>query len=171
MSAGKDYVPSHPGIFEVEFRPGYYCSRLLARKDFEAGEVMVYLTGFTRSPKGYDTLQCGPDPEDHVSQPSDLTYVNHSCDPNTAFNLYCPDRGKWHMYALKRISVGDPVTIFYPSNEWSLDRPFDCTCGAPSCLQGIEGAVVLSEEEVLARGAISPWITDAIRQRDIAKSQ
>jgi hypothetical protein len=28
-------------------------------------------------------------------------------DPNAAFNLYCPDHVKWHMYALKRISVGD----------------------------------------------------------------
>lgn len=65
------------------------------------------------------------------------------------------------MYALKRISVGDPgqqllsvhhagqapifdnwsnvfmtslVTFFYPSTEWSVEQPFDCTfdctCGA-----------------------------------------
>jgi len=26
------YVPSHPGLFEVDFREGYYCSALIARK-------------------------------------------------------------------------------------------------------------------------------------------
>jgi hypothetical protein len=32
MSAGKVYVSSHPDLFEVVFRPGAYCSALIARK-------------------------------------------------------------------------------------------------------------------------------------------
>jgi len=35
---------------------------------------MVYLTDLTRRAKSYATLQCGPGPDDHVSQPSDLAY-------------------------------------------------------------------------------------------------
>jgi hypothetical protein len=67
-----------------------------------------------------------------------------------------------------------------------MDQPFDCTCGASvrhhssgithslprgpkSCLRRIQGAAVLSETELLARGAVSPWISDAIRQRDTAE--
>ncbi|KAN0121216.1 hypothetical protein V8E52_003804 [Russula decolorans] len=165
MSAMEAYVPSHPGLFEVDFKEGYY-SALIARKDFDAGEVMVYLTGITKRPKSYATVQCGPRSDDHVLLNSDLSYVNHSCDPNVAFDLSGPDQAKWHMYALKRITAGEPVTFFYPSTEWAMDRPFICICGASSCLRRIEGAVVLSEEELLARGAVSPWILDAIRQRD-----
>jgi hypothetical protein len=31
MSAAEAYVPSHPGLFEVDFKEGY-CSALIARK-------------------------------------------------------------------------------------------------------------------------------------------
>jgi SET domain len=34
--------------------------------------------------------------------------VNHSCDPNTAFDLSSPDQAEWHMRALKRIAAGEP---------------------------------------------------------------
>jgi len=59
------------------------------------------------------------------------------------------------------------VTFFYPSNEWLMVQPFGCMCGAPSCLRRIEGAAILSREELLARGAVNPWISDAIQQRDV----
>jgi hypothetical protein len=32
MSAMEAHVPSHPGLFEVDFKEGYYCSALIARK-------------------------------------------------------------------------------------------------------------------------------------------
>jgi hypothetical protein len=87
-----------------------------------------------------------------------ITTVNHSCDPNAAFNLSGPDQAKWHVRALKRITAGEPgkqqllnlisafslhggadppfdatsslVTCFYPNTEWVMDRPFICICGA-----------------------------------------
>ncbi|KAH9993726.1 hypothetical protein BJV74DRAFT_877772 [Russula compacta] len=169
MSAKEDYVPSHPGLFEVDFRPGDFCSMLITRKDFEAGEVMTHLTCMTKGPRSYATVQCGPGPGDNVSVKSDLTYVNHSCDPNAAFDLSSLDQADWHLSALKRIAAGEPVTYFYPSTEWLMVQPFDCTCGSKSCLRRIEGAAALSTEELLARGTISPWVSDAIRQRDLAE--
>jgi len=169
MPATEAYVPSHPGLFEVDFREGYYCSALIARKDFEAGEIMVYLTGLTKGPKSYATMQCGPRSGDHVLLNSDLSYVNHSCDPNAAFNLSGSDQSKWHVRALRRIAAGEPVTCFYPNTEWVMDRPFVCDCGAPSCLRRIEGAAILLKEDLLARGNISPWILDAIRQRELSQ--
>jgi hypothetical protein len=173
MSAKDVYVPSHPGLFEVDFRDGEYCSALIACKvrppphnppvplappgapqnlflslsqDFDAGQVMVHLTDLTKGPKSYATLQCGPGPDDHVLVNSDLSYgvcpgrgapnainnnavvgflcsfpvvffsfwgvaritVNHSCEPNAAFDVSGPDQAKWHMRALKRIATGEP---------------------------------------------------------------
>ncbi|KAF8269862.1 hypothetical protein EI94DRAFT_1724466 [Lactarius quietus] len=170
MSERESYIPSHPSLFQVDFKPGNYCSGLIACKGFEAGEVMTYLTGLTKSPRTYATMQCGPGPDDHLSLNSDLLYVNHSCDPNTAFELSSPDQSKWHIYALKQIAIGETLTFFYPSTEWLMDQPFDCTCGAPLCLRRIEGAAILPREDLLARGGISPWISDAIQQRDNASS-
>jgi len=132
---------------------------------------MVHLKDLTVVPKSYATLQCGPGPGDNLLVPGDLVYINHSCDPNVALDLRSPDRAKWHIAALKRIAVGDPVTFFYPSTEWLMDQPFDCTCGALSCLRRIEGAAVLSKEELFTRGTINPWISDAIRERDFAEPQ
>lgn len=169
-SERESYVPSHPGLFQVDFKPGDYCSALIACKGFESGEVITHLTGLTKSPRSYATVQCGHGPDDHLSLNSDLRYVNHSCDPNTAFDLSSPDQSEWQIYALKRIAIGEPLTYFYPSTEWLMDQPFECTCGAPSCLRRIEGAATLPGEELLARSAVNPWISDAIRQRDIASS-
>ncbi|KAH9967295.1 hypothetical protein BC827DRAFT_1123342 [Russula dissimulans] len=167
MSAADKKVdgPSHPGLFQVDIREGEYLSVLIACKDFEVGEVLTDLTGLTKAPKSYATIQCGPGPEDHCSLNSDLDYVNHSCDPNVAFDLM-----KGHVYAIKRIEAGDVVTFFYPSTEWLMDQPFDCQCGAQSCIRRVEGAAVLSKEKLFTRGAVSPWISDAIRQRDLART-
>jgi hypothetical protein len=38
---------------------------------------MVYLTGITKVPKSYVTLQCGPRSDDHVLLNSDLSYGVH----------------------------------------------------------------------------------------------
>jgi hypothetical protein len=34
--------------------------------------------------------------------------VNHSCEPNAAFDVSGPDQAKWHMRTLKRIATGEP---------------------------------------------------------------
>ena len=46
-------------------------------QDFEAGEVMAYLTGITKGPKSYNTMQCGPRSDDHFFLNSDLSYGVH----------------------------------------------------------------------------------------------
>jgi len=80
-----------------------------------------------------------------------LFIVNHSCEPNVAFDLSSPDPSKWHIRALECIEVGTPgeqtvvptsqlepypyfsVTFFYPSTEWDMDQAFNCECGATVC--------------------------------------
>lgn len=62
--------------------------------------------------------------------------VNHSCNPNVAFDLsstYSPDSDEGSTWCLKSLSrpikAGEPLTFFYPSTEWDMDRGFDCACG------------------------------------------
>lgn len=78
--------------------------------------------------------------------------VNHSCEPNVAFDLSSEDQNEWHVRALKTIREGETrkclyaipatkytdhlstyaqVTFFYPSTEWDMAQPFDCICGTP----------------------------------------
>ncbi|KZV72242.1 SET domain-containing protein [Peniophora sp. CONT] len=160
------YVPSHPGIVEVKFGDGELDSGLVALKDFEPDTVIASVYGTTIGPKAYTSVQCGRGENDHIELNSDLVYVNHSCDPNVAFDLSSPDREQWHLRALKSINARQQLTFFYPSTEWAMDQPFDCRCGASNCLGTIRGAQSLSREELLARGYVSPWILHAVQKRD-----
>ena len=54
--------------------------------------------------------------------------VNHSCDPNVAFDVSSGDKSNWRLKALKNISKGESLEFFYPSTEWSMTQPFDCLC-------------------------------------------
>jgi hypothetical protein len=163
----ESYVPSHPG-FVVEFVPGEYRSALKTLKSLEPGDLIAQLENLAKAEKAYTSVQCGPGPNDHVELNSDLVYINHSCEPNVAFDLSSPDSSKWHIKALKRLEAGTYVTFFYPSTEWDMDQAFDCTCRAPNCLGRIQGAKYLSKAELISREFINPWILNLVDQRDSA---
>jgi len=159
------YRPSHPQLFEVQFNPGEYSSFLRALKSYEPGDYMVPFKGLTKAPKAYTSVQCSP--SEHVELNSDLVYINHSCEPNVAFDLSSSkDPAQWHVRALKRIEAGDPLTFFYPSTEWDMDQPFDCQCGTKSCLRFIAGAAQLSMDQLEDRGFVNTWIKDLVVERD-----
>ncbi|KAI0313540.1 hypothetical protein OF83DRAFT_1140952 [Amylostereum chailletii] len=165
-SAEEGYVPSHPDLFIVNFKPGGFLSSLVAQKSFVSGEVIARLEGLTAGPKAYTSVQYGPGPNDHVELNSDLVYVNHSCEPNVAFDMSSSDRSEWNVRALKPVDEGDALTFFYPSTEWSMEQTFDCFCSAPTCLKRVGGAASLSREDLLAREYVSPWILASIAKRD-----
>lgn len=102
------------GILYVDFIP--------KQQAFNAGDVLAELKGLTSGTKAYTSVQCGRD--QHFELNSDLVYsessftpehpqpltpsVNHSCEPNVAFDMSSPDPKKWHLRALKQIKAGDP---------------------------------------------------------------
>jgi hypothetical protein len=129
---------------------------------------MAYLEGTTKGPRTYSSVQCGKDADDNIELHSDLVYstadksnsetlgytnlslVNHSCEPNAAFDLSSSNKSEWHLRALKDIHPGDygnhislrgsdlfsfydrsTVTFFYPSTEWDMAQPFKCKCDEP----------------------------------------
>ncbi|NEQ88183.1 MAG: SET domain-containing protein, partial [Moorea sp. SIO2I5] len=70
--------------------------------------------------------------------PEFLQYLNHSCAPNVFFAV--SDRV---LRAMTKIKIGEELTFFYPSTEWSMDRGFDCICQSKDCLGTIRGAAYL----------------------------
>lgn len=85
----------------------------------------------------YLSVQVGECEHIHLS-PEFLQYINHSCEPNTFFDV-----NKKVVIALRDISENEDITFFYPSTEWSMVRPFECFCSTPSCLGTIQGAFFL----------------------------
>jgi hypothetical protein len=70
--------------------------------------------------------------------PEFLQYINHSCHPNVFF-----DTKNMVVTALRKIAIGEELTFFYPSTEWSMDRGFNCICQSEDCLGYIQGAAHL----------------------------
>lgn len=88
----------------------------------------------------YLSVQVGEDEHIHLL-PEFLQYINHSCEPNTFFDI-----NEKAVIAIRDISENEDITFFYPSTEWSMVRPFECFCGAPSCLGTIQGALFLDKD-------------------------
>ncbi|KAF9462945.1 hypothetical protein BDZ94DRAFT_1260220 [Collybia nuda] len=162
------YIPSHPD-FIVVFSTGNFSSSLKALRTFNVGEKLALLEGITKAPKAYTTVQCGPGPHDHFELNSDLVYVNHSCNPNIAFDLSSPDPSEWHIRALKRIIKGTSLTFFYPSTEWDMDQAFVCECRSSHCLGIIKGAKYLTKTELCTQQWINSWIWRLSAEKESSK--
>ncbi len=89
-----------------------------------------------------------------ILDPEYLQYINHSCAPNVFF-----DTQKMEIQVLKSIEAGEQITFFYPSNEWNMTEPFDCSCGSENCLQQIQGAAYLNYNQ-LAKYQLSAYIVN-----------
>ncbi|KAF6753054.1 hypothetical protein DFP72DRAFT_435448 [Ephemerocybe angulata] len=165
----ENYVPTHQGLV-VKFAPGDFRSALVATRAYQPGELVAKLEGLTKGPKRYTSVQCGPGPEDHVELNSDLVYINHSCDPNIAFDLSSPDPRNWHLRTLRGIKSGEPLGFFYPSTEWDMDQPFKCECGSKSCVGTVKGAKHLSLRQLASRLWVNPYILELVSERDIEKT-
>lgn len=90
------YIPSHPTLFLVEFGSTKfgsclraqkvcvcfvfvaYCNSANVTKSFTAGEVITRLEGLSKGPKDYTSVQCGPNPDDHIELNSDLVFGESS---------------------------------------------------------------------------------------------
>lgn len=77
-------------------------------------------------------------------KPTYLQYINHSCHPNVFF-----DTRTMILSTVRPILRGEEVTFFYPSTEWKMTEPFDCSCGHDHCLGHIKGAAYLGHDDLL----------------------
>ena len=99
----------------------------------------------------YLTVQIS-DRQHIMLNPEYLQYINHSCSPNVFF-----DTKNMEVIALRNIEIGEELTFFYPSTEWSMDRGFDCICQSNNCLGCIKGAAHLPLD-ILKQYKLSEYI-------------
>ena len=108
---------------------------LRSKKSFRINDV---ISSFSESIIGtevtYLTVQISEN--EHIQlKPEFLQYINHSCDPNTFFDV-----DSMNLIALKNIQENEELTFFYPSTEWKMVQPFQCFCQTEKCLEQIQGA-------------------------------
>jgi hypothetical protein len=87
-----------------------------------------------------------------VLEGSVLAFINHSCRPSAV--IVTQDRA---VRAFTELKTGEEVTFFYPSTEWEMVRPFECSCGGPDCIGYVAGARYLSAA-IFKRYFINPHI-------------
>lgn len=128
-------------IAKVVHEEGDFASKLISRVDLGPGSVFAKIEGSKRaSERNYTTVQVSEDQD--IDLNSDLVYINHSCDPNVIFDM---SKFEVRVADNKSIKPGDDLTFFYPSTEWNMQQPFQCTCGTSRCLGTVSGARYLDD--------------------------
>lgn len=155
-----------------------------ANTDIPANTLLAKNTSTTlASSKDYSTVQISPSL--HIRLNSDLLYCNHACDPNVRFvtstlkPATTPNtaggssqtlvesavEGSIEVWSERDIPAGEELRFFYPSTEWEMSQPFNCSCGAEKCLGTVDGAKNLSTE-VLKRYWLSDHIQSLVAARE-----
>ncbi|CAL9608706.1 hypothetical protein SUDANB121_05604 [Nocardiopsis dassonvillei] len=124
------------------------------------GTIASWAATAVTSPRDRYTVQVAR--ERHIDSDA-VRYLNHSCVPNTFV-----DAGTGDVVALRPLVAGEPLGFFYPSTEWEMSSPFDCSCGHAGCLGRIDGAHGLPDG-VLRRYALNDHIRELLAERDEGK--
>ncbi|KAJ5729519.1 uncharacterized protein N7483_004027 [Penicillium malachiteum] len=151
--------PSHPDRLHVNRSPKAFGSGAYSLIDLPAGALFAKINTATPGKKAYTTVQTGADT--HIELNSDLVYCNHSCSPSVVFDMA---RMEVRVVDERPLKKGDALTFFYPSTEWDMDQPFQCTCGAEECRGWITGAKVMPLE-ILDEHWLSPHIASLLQER------
>lgn len=131
---------------------------IFATRPFAAGDdVIDFQDATVVAERSYQTLEVGRGLHVYSAR---IALVNHSCDPNLRV-----DTARLTLVATKPIAPGDMLTLFYPEAEWEMAEPFNCRCGAASCLGWIAGARHLNAEQRL-RYRFSPHIEALFDERN-----
>jgi len=144
----------------VERSEKAFGSRSVSLVDLPAGAIFAKITTATPSTKAYSSVQISESA--HIELNSDLVYINHSCDPNLVFDMA---RFEVRVVKDKELRKGDSLTFWYPSSEWDMAQPFDCTCGSKDCRGVISGAKDM-DEQVLRHY----WLNEHIERMLAARS-
>ncbi|KAJ5645887.1 hypothetical protein N7490_002259 [Penicillium lividum] len=145
-------APTHPDRLQVNRSTEAFGSGAFSLIDLPAGALFAKITNATPGKKAYTSVQTGPDT--HIELNSDLVYCNHSCAPSLVFDM---SRMEVRVVDDRPLKAGDELTFFYPSTEWDMDQPFQCTCGAASCRGMITGAKAMPVD-VLGQYWMNPHI-------------
>ena len=140
------------GCLEIRERLSDNHHSLVARVRFLPTDVVHPFRARERVPRPTRHSVQVAESEHILLDPPFLQYMNHSCDPNVAFDV---EAGV--ITALRVIEPGDEIAFFYPSTEWHLASPFDCLCGSASCVGRVTGASTL-DPGTLRRYRLAPHV-------------
>jgi hypothetical protein len=128
-------------LIKVQHGEGEFSSKLISLVDRDPGAVLTKIEGSAPTPnRAYSSVQISENQDIELN--SDLVYCNHSCDPSVIFDM---SKFEIRVVAEKPLKKGDDVTFFYPSSEWNMQQPFECSCGSGTCLRTVRGAKYLDE--------------------------
>ena len=123
---------------------GHKGKHVVTERAIRSGEAVLEVVGYHAvATANRFTVQAGVGT--HLAGIGPLTFMNHSCVPNVIINT--PDMS---VMAIRDIAAGEELTFFYPSTEWHMAEPFNCHCGAASCIGRVAGADSLSDD-ILSR--------------------
>lgn len=120
---------------------------VIATKNILKGDSILKLQGAISAVPDKYSLQIGKkehlrafseDPEDEASS---FRFLNHSCSPNSYFDI--PNR---ILIALNEIAINEEIVFHYCTTEYEMISPFKCLCGSKNCLGEIKGYNYLSSE-------------------------
>lgn len=149
---------SHHGIGDIYYDHASQQRSFVATRDIKAGEVV-----YTFGPKQiqnyptYLTVQTGENKHIELN-PEFLASINHGCDPNVFFDV-----DNWVLRCVRDIKAGEQLLYFYPSTEWQMTQPFDCTCGSSKCLGYIQGAQSI-DHDVITSYDLSSYIQSQLKE-------
>lgn len=144
----------------VELRPTKpcpYATGCFATKDFEAGDVIIEITGEVSDRDTFESLQIREG--QHLQMTKPAANLNHSCHPNGHIDF----QSNLQYRALVPIKKGDELTWNYNTTEWVIQRPFSCPTGKCACIAGperIKGFKYLSPEQ---QNELIPWVSPHIK--------
>ena len=81
-------------------------------------------------------------------------FLNHSCSPNSYFNL-----PQMNLIALREINSGEEITYNYCTTEYDMSSPFKCLCKSSACYGEIKGFRYLpkAKQQQLV-GILAPYL-------------
>lgn len=136
--------------------------RLVAVRDIRAGERIFALVGRESRNATRYSIQVGPEmhldsddlgTDDERVRERYWMYLNHCCEPSAWVKGLS-------VVALRDIAAGDGVTFDYNTTEWDMASPFDCGCGAASCVGTVRGYKHLSPP---ARARVAAHLAEYLR--------
>ena len=131
---------------KVASKKNYFC--VVATKKILKGEIILKLQGITSASPDKYSIQVGEqehllafseDPQDELSA---FRFINHSCAPNSYFDI--PNMS---LIALKNIDMNEEIVYHYCTTEFEMASPFQCLCGNANCILEIKGFRYLSDEK------------------------
>jgi len=145
----------------VHRSPKAFASGAISLVSLPRGSLFFPLTNLTQvSQATYATVQTGPN--SHIELNSDLVYCNHSCSPTLEFDM---STNEVRVSRDRDLKPGDPLTFWYPSTEWNMAQPFECTCGAESSCKGWIAGAGQMDEGVIKGYWLNPHIEKLLDER------